>query len=100
MQDLLKYFENAKWFIETFGPWLPYLAVAALIALLLCALAAMVYVTKTATSPFMKVLQWLFAYTPGEVPSPVVQGLSHGARILAWGSMVALVAYVAIRSFS
>ena len=63
-------------------------------ALAVVALAAFVYAAKTAFGPLATVLQWLFAYTPGERPNDVVAGLSFGARMLAWAALVAAVAWL------
>jgi hypothetical protein len=59
----------------------------------LVALAAAVYVLKTAFAPFAAVLRWLFACRPGERPNDVVAGISLGARMLVWAAAVAAVVW-------
>jgi hypothetical protein len=62
-------------------------------ALAVIALAATVYAAKTAFGPLAAVLQWMFAYAPGERPSDVVAGISFGARMLAWSALVSAVVW-------
>ena len=63
-------------------------------ALAVIALAALVYAAKTAFGPLATLLGWLFAYTPGERPNDIVAGLSFGARMLAWASVVGAVVWI------
>jgi len=62
-------------------------------ALAVIALAAAVYAVKTAFGPLAAVLQWLFAYAPGERPSEAVAGISFAARMLAWSALVGAVVW-------
>jgi hypothetical protein len=61
-------------------------------ALAVIALAAAVYAIKTAFGPLGVVLQWLFAYAPGE-PNEAVAGISFGVRMLVWAAVVAAVVW-------
>jgi hypothetical protein len=61
-------------------------------ALAVIALAAAVYAIKTAFGPCGVVLQWLFAYAPGE-RNEAVAGISFGARMLVWSALVAVVVW-------
>jgi hypothetical protein len=63
-------------------------------ALAVIALAATVYAAKTAFGPLAAVMQWMFAYAPGERPSDVVAGISFGARMLAWSALVGAVVWL------
>jgi hypothetical protein len=62
-------------------------------ALAIVALAAAAYAAKTAFGPLAAVLQWLFAYAPGERPNDVVAGISFAARMLAWSALVGAVVW-------
>ena len=62
-------------------------------ALAVIALAALVYAAKTSFGPVGTALGWLFAYKAGEKPNDVVQGISFGARMLAWAAVVAAVVW-------
>jgi hypothetical protein len=53
-----------------------------------------VYTVRTAAGPSLAVVQWMFAYTPGERPGDIVAGMSFGARMLAWASPVGLAVWV------
>jgi len=57
------------------------------------ALAAFVYIVRTAAAPFVKGLQWMFAYTPGEKPNELVSGVSTGARMLLWAGVVGIITW-------
>ena len=76
--------------LQSLWPQAKVIVLVAPVALGIIALAGSVYLTKTAFGPFIKVVQWLFAYTPGERPSDLVSGISYGGRMLAWASLVAL----------
>jgi hypothetical protein len=54
------------------------------------ALAALTFICKVAFRPFIIVLQWLFAYTPGKEPNDLVAGMSAGFRMLAWAFIIAI----------
>ena len=62
-------------------------------ALAVIALAALVYAAKTAFGPLATLLGWLFAYTRRKA-NDIVAGLSFGARMLAWASVVGAVVWI------
>jgi hypothetical protein len=66
---------------------------AALVIGALVAFAALVYIVRTATSPFVKTIEWMFAYTPGEKSNEVVSGVSAGARMLLWAGVVGIITW-------
>lgn len=80
-------------FLESIGPYAKTIAVAAGVLLALGALALVMYVSKTAFGPFVKVVCWMFSYTPGTKPNDIVAGISFGGRMLAWASLIALVVW-------
>jgi hypothetical protein len=83
--------------LQNIGPYLETAAWVAGIALALITLACIVYVAKTAAEPFLVVLKWMFAHTPGERPNDIVAGISFGGRILVWAMLVALVVWFFLR---
>lgn len=60
--------------------------------------AALVYTAKTTFSPVAAVLKWMFAYKSGE-RNDLVDGVSFGARMLAWAAIVGLVVSMVYYAF-
>jgi hypothetical protein len=78
------------------GDFLPHLktiGLVAAVALGLIALAAASYVLKSSLGPLWRVLQFLFAHTPGERPGELVAGIILGGRMLAWASLIGVVVW-------
>lgn len=59
----------------------------------LTALAIVIYIVRSTTEPLLRVVQWLLWHTPGAAPSPIVGGLVHGLRLVAWSSLIALIGW-------
>jgi len=75
------------------GNILPYvkpIAWAIGLALGLVAAAAGIYVVRTVFGPLWRVVQWMFAYKPGERPGDLAAGIIFGARMLAWAGLVGM----------
>ncbi len=56
----------------------------------LLALGVVTYILRTWGAPLLKVMAWLLWHTPGERPHPALAGVSHGARLVLWGSFLGL----------
>jgi hypothetical protein len=65
------------------------LKVGALV-LALIALAAGTYILRSVLGPLIRVVEFLFAYTPGTRPNDITAGLAHGIRLVAWSTLVGL----------
>lgn len=62
-------------------------------------LGVVTYALRTTAGPIVTLCQWMCWYTPGEEPHPVVLGVSHGLRLVAWASLLGLAGYFLISSF-
>jgi hypothetical protein len=71
-------------------PYLKGIAWALGVTLGLIAAAAGVYIVRTTVLPVWRVVQWMFAYTPGKRPGQLVAGFSFGARMLVWAALIAV----------
>jgi hypothetical protein len=75
----------------------PYAKLAAMViaaTLILIAAAALTYTVQVVCRPLCTVMQWMVAYTPGEKPGEVIQGISMGARMLVWAALIGLVVWI------
>jgi hypothetical protein len=79
--------------LENIGPYLKTIALVIGVAIGLIGAAATVYMAKTTFGPLLVVLQWMFAYKPGERPNDIVAGISFGARMLVWAALISLVVW-------
>ena len=82
MLDFLDGIKNVLPIIKNFA-----LAIGVVLALF--AAAAGIYILRTVLGPFIRVIQWLIAYTPRKEPNDIVKGLIYGLRMLVWGCIVA-----------
>lgn len=71
--------------------WLQIIAV-------LGAIAAITFVLRVSCGPMLRLVQWMFGYTPGQEPSEVVAGIAYGARILAWSGLMFAIWFFFLRS--
>ncbi len=78
---------------------LPYLKIVAWaigVALGLIALAATMYVLRTALGPLWRFVQWMFGHTPGERPGELVEGIAFGARMLVWSGLIGVTVWTTV----
>ncbi len=77
--------------LENLLPHLKTLVLVVGVALALIAAAAATYVLRAVFGPLWRVVQWMFAYTPGTKPGEIVAGIAFGARMLAWAGVIGVV---------
>jgi hypothetical protein len=82
--------------VENVLPYLKTIAWAIGLALGLIAMAAAMYVVRTAVGPLLRVAQWMFAFTPGERPGEMVAGFIFGARMLAWAGLISVAVWFVV----
>jgi len=82
--------------VQEFGFYLLIAAGVIVASLCLIALAAAVYTAKTAFSPFLAIICWLFAYN-FDRPNEIASQISLGARMLTWAAIVALLVWFLFR---
>lgn len=89
MSDLLSLLNE----LENMLPYVKIAAVVIGIVSVLIAAASITYIAQTSCRPLFVVLQWMVAYTPGEKPGEIIQGISIGARMLVWSVLIGLVVW-------
>jgi hypothetical protein len=83
MTELFNHFESLL-------PWLKLLAVVFIVLAVAVTLGVTTFTLRATCSPLGRVVQWLFWHTPGTPPNAVVAGISHGARLLFWATLLGL----------
>ena len=103
MNDLLNGLEYLK-NLEAFLPYVKWGAIGIGVMLAVITLAAFTYIIKSTVQPAWVVgrwgvgypvcigVKWMVGYLPKE-PGEIASGVNHGARMLVWTTLVALIAW-------
>ena len=87
MSELLNSLENV----------VPYVKLAALVsgaALVFIAIAALTFTLQSTCRPVLVLMQWMVGHTPGDKPGEIVRGISYGARMLVWASLISFMVWI------